>query len=190
MLEQLTRNWWAVGLRGILAILLGISAFVWPGITLEALIYVFGAYAILDGGFALVTAGISAISGSRWVWMLFEGILSIITGLVALAWPGITALSMLLLIAAYAIITGIFELAVAFQFSRLQGNGWFFRLSGVFSIIFGFLLLVWPDSGLLTLVWLSGFYAIFFGIMLIELAFQFYHLHNQLVHSNRDRLTT
>src|SRR5690349_15342859 len=82
MVEQLTRNWWAVGLRGLFAILLGIVAFVWPGITLEALIIVFGAYAIVDGVFAIVAAGASASLGGRWGWLLFEGMLSIVAGIV------------------------------------------------------------------------------------------------------------
>lgn len=175
MIEQLTRNWWAVGLRGLLAVLLGIVAFIWPGITLEALVLVFGAYAIVDGIFAIVAAGTSASMGGRWGLMLFEGIMSIIAGFVAFAWPGITALALLFLIAAYASVTGIFEIAAAFQ---LRGsNGWLLGLTGVLSILFSILLVVWPASGLLSLVWLIGFYALFFGFMLIGLSVQLYIVH-------------
>jgi uncharacterized membrane protein HdeD (DUF308 family) len=180
MLKQLTGNWWAVGLRGLLAVALGVIAFVWPGITLEALVYVFGAYAIVDGIFAIVTAGTSTSFGGRWGWMLLVGILGIIAGIVTFVWPGITALALLAVIAVYAFATGIFEIAAAFQFSNLMrtGNGWLLGLSGVFSIIFSILLIVWPNSGLLSLVWLVGFYALLYGFTLIGMAYQLYKLHS------------
>jgi uncharacterized membrane protein HdeD (DUF308 family) len=175
MVEQLTRNWWAVGLRGLFAILLGIMALVWPGITLEALIIVFGAYAIVDGIFAIAAAGTSASLGGRWGWMLFEGILSILAGIVAFVWPSITALALLWVISVYAFATGILEIAAAFQLGG--GNGWLLGLGGALSIVFSILLVVWPASGLLSLVWLIGLYALFFGFMLIGLAYQLYRLH-------------
>lgn len=175
MIEQLTRNWWAVGLRGLFAILLGIVAFVWPGITLEALVIVFGAYAIVDGIFAIVAAGASASLGGRWGWLLFEGMLSIIAGIMTFAWPGITALALLWLISVYAFATGILEIAAAFQLGG--SNGWLLGLGGVLSIGFSILLVVWPASGLLSLVWLIGFYALFFGFMLVGLAYQLYKVH-------------
>lgn len=180
MLEQLTSKWWAVGLRGVLAIALGIIAFVWPGITLGALVLVFGAYAIVDGIFAIVAAGTSASLGGRWGWMLFEGIMSIIAGVVAFVWPGITALALLFVISGYAFVTGVLEIAAAFQFGSAMGTGnaWLLGLSGVLSIGFGFLLVIWPGSGLLSLVWLIGFYALFFGFMMIGLSYQLHKLHN------------
>jgi uncharacterized membrane protein HdeD (DUF308 family) len=187
MLEQLSRNWWAVGLRGLLAVLLAIAAFVWPGITLEALVYLFGAYAVFDGVFAIIAAGISISSGWRRAWLIFEAILSIIAGMVAFGWPGITALALLFLIAAYAFVTGILEIAAAFQIGEVRGSGWLLGLSGILSIAFGILLLVWPDSGLLSLVWLIGFYALFFGFMLLGLAYRLYRLQS-VVGRHRDKL--
>lgn len=187
MIEQLTRNWWAVGLRGLFAILLGIVAFVWPGITLEALVIVFGAYAIVDGIFAIVAAGASASLGGRWGWLLFEGMLSIIAGIMTFAWPGITALALLWLISVYAFATGILEIAAAFQLGG--SNGWLLGLGGVLSIVFSVLLVVWPASGLLSLVWLIGFYALFFGFMLVALAYQLYKLHREAVHVKKSVTT-
>jgi uncharacterized membrane protein HdeD (DUF308 family) len=180
MVEQLTRNWWAVGLRGLFAVVLGIIAFIWPGITLEALVYVFGAYAIVDGIFAIVAAGTSASLGGRWGWLLFSGILGIAAGIVTFVWPSITAVALLAVVAAYAFVTGILEIAAAFQYSKLMttGNAWLLGLSGVFSIIFSILLVVWPNSGLLSLVWLIGFYALLYGFTLIGMAYQLYKLHS------------
>jgi uncharacterized membrane protein HdeD (DUF308 family) len=175
MIEQLTGKWWAVGLRGLFAILLGIVAFVWPGLTIETLVIVFGAYAIVDGIFAIVAAGTSASLGGRWGGMLFEGILSIIAGIMAFVWPGITALALLWLIATYAFVTGLLEIAAAFQLAG--SKGWLLGLSGALSIGFSILLVVWPASGLLSLAWLIGFYALSFGFTLVGLAYQLYKLH-------------
>src|SRR4051794_31848061 len=126
MLQTLTRNWWAVGSRGIFSVLFGVGAFVWPGITLGALVLLFGFYAIADGIFSLISARRSSIAGGHWGWMVFEGILSIISGILAFGWPAITALVLLLLIAGYAIVTGITQLAAAFQMRN--ANGWLLGL--------------------------------------------------------------
>jgi uncharacterized membrane protein HdeD (DUF308 family) len=180
MLETFTRNWWAVGLRGIFSVLFGVGAFVWPGITLETLVLLFGFYAIADGIFSLITARMSSAAGGHWGWMVFEVLLSILSGVLALAWPAITALVLLLLIAGYAIVTGFTQIAAAFQMRNT--NGWLLGLGGVLSIVFGILLAVWPDTGLLSLVWLIGYYAIIFGLMLLGLAYRLYKANHQLRH--------
>ncbi len=171
MLENITRNWWAMGLRALLSILFGIGAFVWPGITLEALVFLFAFYSISDGIFALL---MTRTAGRSWGWTLFEGILSIGSGIVAFVWPAITALALLWLIAAYALITGVLQIVAAFQF---RDNGWMLGFSGFLSIAFAVLLVLWPASGLLSLIWLIGFYALFFGFMLLGLAYRLYRLH-------------
>lgn len=179
MVQEFSRNWWIVGLRGLFAILLGIAAFVSPGVTLEALIYVFGAYTIIDGIFTIIAAGFSVSKAGNRIWMLFEGVLSVIAGIIAFVFPGITALAMLYLIAAYAFITGILEIATAFQPGNpTAGSSWLMALSGVLSITFGLLLVILPGSGLLSLIWLIGFYAFLFGFMLLGLAYQLYRLHS------------
>lgn len=189
MLENITRNWWAVGLRGLFAILFGIGAFVWPGLTLEVLVFLFGFYSIADGVFGLMAAGSLTSSGRRG-WLIFEAIFSILIGIIALVWPAITALALLLLIASYAFVTGFLEIAAAVRSgrSRLAGNNLILGLSGVLSIVFGVLLVIWPASGLLSLVWLIGFYALFFGLMLTGMAYQLYKMYRNGPHQTRGRV--
>jgi uncharacterized membrane protein HdeD (DUF308 family) len=176
MLSNLTRNWWLVGLRGLLAIVFGVMAFVWPGITLQALVFLFGFYAIFDGVLTIGYATTVGSLGGRWGWMLFEGILGVIAGIIAFVWPDTTALALLFIIAAYAFAIGCMEIAAAVQFNREINQAWLLGLTGVMSIVFSVLLVVWPGSGLLSLVWLIGLYSILYGITLLVLG---YHL-NQL----------
>jgi uncharacterized membrane protein HdeD (DUF308 family) len=164
----LARYWWAVALRGLLAVLFGLAAFFWPGITLVTLVFLFGAYALVDGVFALVSA---FRADDRWP-LLFEGVVGIAAGVVAFVWPGITALALLYLIAAWAIITGILEIVAAVRLRKVIENEWLLALGGVASIILGVILVVAPGAGALGLVWAIGAYAILFGIALIALGFR------------------
>ena len=167
---ELPRHWWVVALRGLAAIIFGILAFIWPGITLAVLVYFFGAYAIVDGLLALYVA---IRSRGQQVWALvLEGILGIAAGLVAFFWPAITALALVYVIAAWALLTGVVEVIAAVQLRRAITNEWAFILSGVLSIIFGILLVIQPGAGALALVWLIGFYAILFGIGLLAFAWR------------------
>jgi uncharacterized membrane protein HdeD (DUF308 family) len=153
--------------RGILAIILGIIALVAPGIALLALIIVFGAYAFLDGILAVVVAIQERRILPRWGWLLVEGIAGIILGIVAFAWPGETALVLLYIVAAWAIVTGILEIGAAFTVYN-----WLIGLAGVLSVAFGILLIVNPGAGLLSILWVLGIYALIFGGILIAHAFQ------------------
>jgi uncharacterized membrane protein HdeD (DUF308 family) len=173
MVMTLARNWWVLALRGLCAIIFGILAFVWPGITLGVLVLFYGAYALVDGILTIIAA-LSKRQGSGLPWwaLLLEGLLGIAAGIVTFAWPGITALFLLFLIAAWAIVTGIFEIIAAIRLRKeIEGELWL-ALSGIVSIIFGVLLFVRPGAGALTVVWLIGAYAIFFGIFLLALAFR------------------
>ena len=170
LLSALTANWWALLLRGLLAVLFGLIALFMPGITLTVLVLVFGAYALVDGVFALV-AGIRGTGGSRWV-LIIEGVLGVLAGLVTVGWPGITALVLLYVIAIWAIFTGVAEIVAAIALRREIEGEWALILSGAISVIFGIILAVLPGVGLLSLVWLVGIYAILFGIALIVLAFR------------------
>ena len=172
MLETLSRHWWAVALRGVAAILFGVLALVWPGITVFALVIVFGAYALVDGAFTLVAAfgnrDGGRTRGSR-AWLVARGIAGILTGIIAAVWPGITALALLWVIALWAMVTGLLEIVAAYQLRKEMRREWLLALSGALSVLFGVLLLVWPAAGALTLIVLIGIAAIAFGITLLML---------------------
>jgi uncharacterized membrane protein HdeD (DUF308 family) len=170
VLPMLAGNWWALLVRGIVAVLFGLVALFWPGLTLWVLILFFGAYALVDGIFAIV-AGIRGTGGRRWL-LFAEGALGVLAGLVAFFWPGMTALVLLYVIAFWAILTGIFEIVMAISLRREIENEWLMALGGVLSVIFGLILAVLPGVGLLSLVWLVGIYAIVFGVSLIVLGFR------------------
>ena len=169
-LPMLAGNWWALLLRGIAAVLFGLAALFWPGVTLLVLIVFFGAYAMVDGVLAIV-AGIWGSEGSRWL-LLAEGVLSVLAGLVVFFWPGMTALVLLFLISAWAILTGLLKVIMAIAFRRKVENAWLMGLSGVISVLFGVVLAVLPGAALLSLVWLLGIYALILGVVLIVLGFR------------------
>ena len=157
--------------RGLVAILFGILALVWPGLTLAVLVYLFGFFALISG-IAAVAAALRNREMHGWGALLFEGILGILAGVVALIWPGITALAFLYLLAAWAIITGILQLIAPLAFPMSVGRGILTALSGVLSIVFGVLIAAQPASGLLTVVWLIGIYAIVVGILHVAAYFE------------------
>jgi uncharacterized membrane protein HdeD (DUF308 family) len=169
-------------LRGIAAIAFGILAFIWPRITVAVLVFLWGAYALVDGIFAIVAGIKSHGEYKRWGLLLFEGILGVIAGVLAFVIPGITALILLILIAAWAIVTGVFEIAAAIQLRKQIHNEWLLALAGVASILLGIALLINPLAGVLAVVWIIGAYAIVFGALLIALGLR---LHNMLRHANR-----
>jgi len=170
MATDLARNWWLLALRGIAGILFGIAAFVWPESTLAALVLVFGAYVFVDGIFALI-AGIGMRRQLNLWWLVvLEGVAGIILGVLTFRSPDITALILLSFIAAWSIITGIFEIATAARLRKMIPNEWLLILSGVVSIIFGILLIVYPGAGALSIVWLIGAYALIFGILMLVLS--------------------
>jgi uncharacterized membrane protein HdeD (DUF308 family) len=173
MVVILARNWWALALRGIVAFLFGLLTFVWPRISVIVLVSLFGAYVMVDGIFAVVLALRRAQEGQRHWWsLLIEGLIGIAAGVLTFVWPGITALVLLYLIAAWAIVTGVFEIAAAIRLRKEIKGEWLLALGGIVSMIFGFALMVMPVAGALAVVWLIGIYAIIFGILLLALAFR------------------
>ena len=168
-----TGHWWALALRGAIAILFGLAALLRPGIAVEALILLFGAYALVDGVFSIVGV-FGGTRGGTPRWLLFiEGVAGILAGLIAFVLPGLTAILLLYLIAAWAIVTGISEIAMAIRLRKEISGEWALIVGGAFSVLFGVILaVVGPVAGLLSLVWLIGIYAVAFGIMLLIAGFR------------------
>lgn len=166
------RPWWSTGLRGLFALLFGLAAIIWPGVTIVVLVTLFGAYALIDGIVALGVALHERHFLRRWWVLLFEGLVGIAFGAITLLWPAITALALLYLVAGWAIITGVFELIAAFSGQVSPAREWTLALAGVFSLLLGILLAAQPGMGLHVLAWFIGFYALFFGGLLIVCAFQ------------------
>lgn len=162
-------TWWAMVLRGIVAVLFGLAALFWPGLTLFVLLVCFGVYALIDGLLAIV-AGIRASEGRRWL-LLAEGAIGVLAGLAVLFWPGGTALVLVYAISAWAILTGLLKVAMAILFRQQIENGWLMGLGGALSVLFGVILGFLPGAGLVTLVWLVGIYALILGAALIMLGF-------------------
>jgi uncharacterized membrane protein HdeD (DUF308 family) len=177
MLAILARNWWALALRGLAAVAFGVMVFIWPGITLLTLILWFGAYALIDGIFAIIAAVQAAGRQQRWGAMLVEGVIGIVVGGLAFLWPSITVLALLYLIATWSILTGIFEIAAAVRLRREIAGEWLLGLGGVASICFGLLLVVLPGAGALAILWIIGGYALTFGVLLLLLAFRLRRWH-------------
>jgi uncharacterized membrane protein HdeD (DUF308 family) len=179
MLQSMARSWWVWLLRGIAAIVFGIIAFVSPAATLLALVIVFGIYAIFDGVLAVVTAFQIREVAKHWWVVLLEGLAGILFGIIALVYPLITAGALLLLIAFWAVVTGIMEIIAAIRLRREITNEWSLILTGIFSVILGVMLFVFPGAGL-ALVWTIGLYAVFFGVLMIIFGFEVRSLARQL----------
>ena len=162
------RDWWLLAIRGVAAILFGLAAFVWPGLTLEFLVILFAIYVLVDG---LLAIFLFVRRGGQVPSMLVQGIVGIAAGVIALLFPGIAALSLVLLIAAWAILTGIAEIALTFRMRERLSVELLWILAGTASITFGILLVVFPSAGALALVWFIGSYALFVGVLLVILGF-------------------
>jgi uncharacterized membrane protein HdeD (DUF308 family) len=169
MVGQLTRNWWVPVLRGALGILFGFLAFAYPLTMVEVFVYLFGAYALLDGILALAMA--PDVSRGRG-WLVLEGIAGIAAGILTFIYPSTTAVVLVYIVAAWAIITGIFEIAAAFEWREVLSDTWMLGLAGVLSIILGVLLFSYPGQGLLAWAYLIGIYAIVFGALYVILGFR------------------
>ena len=169
---RVTGNWWALALRALAAILLGILALSQPGITLRALLVLFGVYAMADGIFAVVAAIRGIREREPWGWMMFEGIVGIIAGAIALFAPQIGALALVWLVAGWALATGVLEIAAAVKLRKIMRGEWMLLLAGVLSIIFALIIASRPGLGMLALVFWIGAYAIIYGIMTMVLAFE------------------
>ena len=167
----LARNWWAVLLRGLLAIVLGVLTLALPAVSLASVVLLFAVYMLADGVLGIVSAIRAARRHERWGWLVLEGLLDIAAGVAALVWPGLTIIVFVALVAAWAIITGIALLGATFRLTAQHGR-WLMGLAGVLSVIWGILLIIAPIGGALVLMLWIGAYALVFGITLVVLAFR------------------
>jgi uncharacterized membrane protein HdeD (DUF308 family) len=170
MLPTLASYWWTLLFRGIAAMLFGLAALFWPGLTLFTLIVFFGAYTFVDGVFAIVT-GIRGSGGRRWL-LLADGVLGVLVGFIAFFSPGVTALVLLYVIAVWAVLTGVLKVVMAIWLRREIDNEWTMALSGVLWVLLGVVLAVLPGVGLLSLSWLIGVFALGAGLTFLVLAFR------------------
>lgn len=167
MLNALTRNWWMLLIRGIAAVIFGILAFVWPGATILAIGILFGAYALVDGVFAILATIRAAETHERWWPLLIEGIVGIVIAAITFYDVGITLFALYLTIAAWAFLTGILEIVAAVQLRKHLANEIWLIVGGIASILFGCLMLWRPLAGALAIIWLIGAYAVVFGFIMI-----------------------
>lgn len=167
MIHQLAKYWWLVVLRGVLAVLFAVLAFIWPAITLSILVIFLGAYLFVDGIFSLVHGFRIMKTDSHWWALVLEGLIGVIAGLIALFSPGVTALFLVVLVAIWSVVTGILEIILAIRLRKEITNEWMLVLAGVLSLVFGILLFIQPLTGVVVISWWLGFYALFFGIFLI-----------------------
>ncbi|MBM9466513.1 HdeD family acid-resistance protein [Nakamurella leprariae] len=165
--------WWLLLVRGIFAVIFGIMAVAWPGITALALAFVFGIYAIMDGVASIVLGFQERKAGEKWGATIVLGVLSIVAGIIALVWPVITALALLYVVAFWAIIAGVMSIAGAFGLRKAGIGHWGWTLVfGILSVVFGLVLLIGnPVSGILGLIWAIGIFVIVEGIALIAGSF-------------------
>jgi uncharacterized membrane protein HdeD (DUF308 family) len=167
MLHALADRWWLLLLRGITAILFGILAFIWPGLTLVTLVLMFGAFALIDGAIVLGAAFSGAAKPVPTWWLVLVGLLGIAAGIVTFLWPGMSAILLITFIGAWAVAHGIFEIIGAIQLRKEIENEWALILGGIISVIFGIIVLIAPGAGALALVWWIAIYSIVFGVMFV-----------------------
>jgi uncharacterized membrane protein HdeD (DUF308 family) len=171
--QALVRNTRLLALRGVAAVAFGVIALVWPNLTFVALLALFGAFAFVEGAFTL-GAGLNLLTErqTNWVAYVIGGLAGIAIGAVTFLYPGFTALTLVYVIAFWAIITGIFEFVAAIELAGEVQGDWTIGLAGILSVAFGALVALYPRSGVLSIIWLIGFYAILTGITRLTLAYR------------------
>ena len=169
MLDALARNWWLILLRGVLGILFGVLAFIWPGITLLTLIFLYAGFAFADGALSLIAAVRGGTPTPRW-WSALVGLMGLAVGVLTIFYPQITGLVLLMFIAAWAIVTGVLQIYGAIKLRNEIEGEWWLVASGVLSVVFGVLLVLWPGAGALAMVLVIGTFAIIFGALLVGFA--------------------
>ncbi|WP_272858979.1 HdeD family acid-resistance protein [Paracoccus stylophorae] len=173
LVRTLAEHWWLFLMRGILAIVFGILAFMWPALTVLVLTLLWGAYAVADGIMALwaAFAGQQGTRGNRW-WLALLGVLGIVAGIIAFTSPGVAAIALLVVIAFWAIVAGIAQIVGAIRLRHEITDEWLLGLSGVLLLLFGLALIFQPVSGILSIIWLISLGSLVFGILTVMFAFK------------------
>jgi uncharacterized membrane protein HdeD (DUF308 family) len=167
--ELFGRAWWMLVLRGAAGLLFGMLALFWPGLTLLLLIAMFAAYSLVGGAAAIVAAIQHRSTRTDWWVPLVLGLCSVAAGVIAMLAPGITALVLIAVMGANAIVTGVFDLIAAVRLRKRGRNAWMLFLIGILSAVFGIVVLLYPGAGALALVWMIGTYALITGALLFVL---------------------
>ncbi|HEX7110731.1 MAG TPA: HdeD family acid-resistance protein [Aestuariivirga sp.] len=172
MKQYLAKYWWIFLLRGIFSVIFGVLAFVMPGLTIATLVIIWGAYALVDGVFSLWASATGGTKpGDHWLVGL-QGLIGLAAGIITLIMPGVTALGLLIAIAAYSLVVGVLQIAAAIKLRQeIEGEFWL-GLSGVISILFGMFIIARPGEGALAVIWIIGTYALIFGVFLVSFAFR------------------
>jgi uncharacterized membrane protein HdeD (DUF308 family) len=175
MIRTLAEHWWVLLLRGLTAILFGVVAYARPGVAITFLVLLWGAYAFIDGIFEVV-AGVRAKYGA----LVLLGVLGIAVGVITFLWPGVTAVTLVYIIAFWAIIAGALQIAAAIRLRKEVEGEWLWILSGACMILLGMLLMRHPEAGAVSVMWLIGAFAIAWGVLLVILAFRLKGHHGRL----------
>lgn len=171
MVHALAKNWWMLLLRGIAAIIFGVLALTWPGMTLVTLILFYGAYVLVDGVLAIVAAITGGALMPRW-WLAIVGLLGIAAGVLTFLMPGLTAIVLLYFIAGWAVATGVLQIIGAIKLRKEIDNEWLLILGGILSVLFGAAMMAAPGAGALALITVIGIYAMIVGALLVALSFR------------------
>ena len=178
LLGILGRNWWVMLLRGIAAIVFGVIAVAWPGPTVFVLIILFGAYTLVDGIIEIWSGIQSRNEHDRWWVEILIGLAGVVAGILVMTWPGVSALALMYVIAAWMVVTGVLQIVYAIRLRKEISNEWLLGLSGLLSLLLGVYFFAFPGKGAISLVWVIGIYAIMFGILLIVFSFRVKGLKN------------
>lgn len=185
MAAVLATNWWALALRGAASILFGLLAFAIPGVTLAVIVWIFGAYALVDGILAIVAAVRAARGHQRWGAFVLEGAVGLAAGLITLFVPGLTLFFLVYMVGAWAIMTGVFEIAAAIRLRKHISGEFLLGLMGVLSIAFGIMIFAAPIAGAIVIAWWLGAYALIFGVLVLALAFRLRSMKGTLLAGER-----
>lgn len=178
-LHTITKNWWLLLLRGIVSILFGILAFAWPGLTVVTLALLFGAFALADGVLSLIAAVTGSDRSAPAWWLALVGVLGIAAGIIAFLWPGKTAFILVIMIGAWALTIGIFEIIGAIRLRHEIDDEWWLIAAGILSVLFGLAVLFRPGAGALAIVWVIAAYAVLAGVLMIAFSFRLKGLHDR-----------